>query len=190
MTGALAGIRIKFRPYQRGRVRGVRFEHIQIINPVAYAVDVYLESDHYEAGSEDESRSRRPGNQDFSLQHSPHGLPGTELAELKQNTVDPSSRAPNTVAVFNIKLYHIYGKLGHVPAAVCDRSKNSVCPRAVGRFTCSPEMPCSGIDLTDFNVEGFSASSEFPDPCTWSHAIGSTGGNVRPVSCRPPTALG
>ena len=170
----------------------MRFEHIQIIDPVAYAVDLYLESDHYEAGSADEERRRR-GNQGFSLQHSPHSLPDTdasELAELKQNTVDPSSKTPNTVAVFDIKLSHIYGTLGHVPAAVCDmKSKNSVCPRAVGRFTCSPDLPCSGIDLTDFNVEGFSASSEYPDACTWSYAIGS-GVNVRPVSCRPPTVLG
>jgi hypothetical protein len=44
--GALAGIRLKFRPSQHGYVRGVLFERIRIHRPVAYAVDVLLDSDH------------------------------------------------------------------------------------------------------------------------------------------------
>lgn len=46
VTGALAGIRVKFRTTQSGYVRGIRFRDIRIVRPVAYAIDVLLSSDH------------------------------------------------------------------------------------------------------------------------------------------------
>jgi polygalacturonase len=46
VTGALAGIRFKFRPTQAGFVQDVLFEDIVIQDPVAYAVDVLVTADH------------------------------------------------------------------------------------------------------------------------------------------------
>jgi polygalacturonase len=46
VTGALAGIRFKFRPSQTGFVRNVRFDNIMIHRPVAYAVDMLMTADH------------------------------------------------------------------------------------------------------------------------------------------------
>ena len=46
VDGALAGVRVKFRPTQHGYVRGIVFEDIIINYPVAYAVDVIMTSNH------------------------------------------------------------------------------------------------------------------------------------------------
>ncbi len=191
MTGALAGIRIKFRASQHGRVRGVRFEHIRIIDPVAYAVDLFLESNHIEAGSSDEAHRRR-GNHANSLQHSPDDLPGTGASDLTRLWVRlPSYKASNRmVAVLEITLAHIYSTLRPLPKPICENRGNGeeqTCPRAVGRFHCTPELPCSGIALQDFNAEGFVASDKYPVPCTWSYATGSAS-NVHPAACRPPAS--
>mmetsp|Transcript_72427 Transcript_72427/g.120729 ORF Transcript_72427/g.120729 Transcript_72427/m.120729 type:complete len:439 (+) Transcript_72427:69-1385(+) len=51
VEGALAGIRIKFRPSQFGFARNVLFEGITIRSPIAYAIDVIMDSDHAQAGS-------------------------------------------------------------------------------------------------------------------------------------------
>ena len=185
MTGALAGIRIKFRPSQHGLVRGVQFEHIRIIDPVDYAVDLFLEANHIEAGSADEAHRRR-GNHAYSLQHSPDDLPDTG-ARL------PSSKAPSRmVAVLEVTLSHIYSTLRPIPKDICEHRGDDdehTCPRAVGRFQCTPELPCSGIALQDFKAEGFVASDKYPVACTWSYATGSTStrtSNVHPALCRPP----
>jgi len=185
VTGALAGIRIKFRPSQHGLVRGVQFEHIRIIDPVDYAVDLFLEANHIEAGSADEAHRRR-GNHAYSLQHSPDDLPDTG-ARL------PSSKAPSRmVAVLEVTLSHIYSTLRPIPKDICEHRGDDdehTCPRAVGRFQCTPELPCSGIALQDFKAEGFVASDKYPVACTWSYATGSTStrtSNVHPALCRPP----
>ena len=198
VTDALAGIRIKFRPSQHGRVRGVHFEHIRIIDPVDYAVDLFLESNHIEEGSADEANRRRAGNHAYSLQHSPDDLPGTGASEQTGLGAGlPSSKASSRmVSVDKITLSHIYSTLRPLSKDICDQNRGDddedTCPRAVGRFQCTPELPCSGIALQDFNAEGFVASDKYPVACTWSYATGSTStptSNVHPAVCRPPVAL-
>jgi len=49
VSGALAGVRVKFRPTQAGTVHGITFENIHIVRPVAYAVDMLLDSNHLRA---------------------------------------------------------------------------------------------------------------------------------------------
>eukprot|EP01052_Picozoa_sp_SAG31_P029311 SAG31_NODE_2903_length_4928_cov_6.524746_4_plen_553_part_00 len=46
VEGALAGIRIKFRPSQMGSVKNILFENIRVVNPVVYAIDIIMSSDH------------------------------------------------------------------------------------------------------------------------------------------------
>jgi len=91
--GALAGIRIKYRPSQHGYVRGVRFERIRIHRPVAYAVDVLLDSNHLD----DDAPARRGAAPGFARAH--------------------------TVNVTDVKLLDISGELGLVPPAVCGEGK-------------------------------------------------------------------
>jgi len=198
VTDALAGIRIKFRPSQHGRVRGVHFEHIRIIDPVDYAVDLFLEANHIEEGNADEANRRRAGNHAYSLQHSPDDLPGTGASEQTGLGAGlPSSKASSRmVSVDKITLSHIYSTLRPLSKDICDQNRGDddedTCPRAVGRFQCTRELPCSGIALQDFNAEGFVASDKYPVACTWSYATGSTStptSNVHPAVCRPPVAL-
>ena len=50
VEGALAGIRIKFRPSQMGSVKNIIFEDIRIVDPVVYAIDIIMSSDHVSSG--------------------------------------------------------------------------------------------------------------------------------------------
>ena len=51
VEGALAGIRIKFRPSQMGSVKNILFENIRIVDPVVYAIDIIMSSDHVSASN-------------------------------------------------------------------------------------------------------------------------------------------
>eukprot|EP00756_Hemistasia_phaeocysticola_P051917 Hpha_TRINITY_DN27096_c0_g1::TRINITY_DN27096_c0_g1_i1::g.33292::m.33292 len=60
--------------------------------------------------------------------------------------------------------------------------------RAVARFACTSESPCSGLVLTRFNITGFKASAKYPQPCTFEHVTGS-GTQVTPSQCTPPAPV-
>ena len=164
VDGALAGVRVKFRPTQQGYVRGVVFEDIVIRNPVAYAVDVILSSDHSDA--------------------SPAGAPGRGQALGRSN--GSGAGALRAVNVTGLVLRDIRGTLGPVPQAVCGAGKT--CPRAVGRFSCAASFACTGLVMERFHVQGFNASAQYPVPCTWDGASGS-GNDVLPAGCMPPRPL-
>jgi hypothetical protein len=91
--------------------------------------------------------------------------------------------AQPTVNVSNVVLSDISGELGLVPLEVCGQG---TCPRAVGRFRCTPDFPCRGITLQRFNVTGFRASSAYPYACSWTFVTGSAT-NVHPYECVPPS---
>ena len=149
VDGALAGIRIKFRTTQAGFARNIRFDGIRIVNPVAYAIDVVMTSDHM----------LMPGQ--------PGGL--------------------RTVDLQNVTISDVDGVLGPVPAIVC--GKGQTCPRAVGRFSCTPEFPCHGINLARVHVRGFKPSPRYLVPCVFTNASGS-GVDVEPAACTPPAEGG
>ena len=163
VDGALAGVRVKFRPTQQGYVRGVVFEDIIIRNPVAYAVDVILQSDHTDAGAY------------------PAGVSSRDRALARSN--GRAGGALRAVNVTGLVLRDIRGTLGPVPQAVCGAGRT--CPRAVGRFSCAPGFECTGLVMERFHVLGFNASAQYPFPCTWDGASGS-GNDVLPTGCMPP----
>ena len=94
VEGALAGIRIKFRPSQVGFVRNIVFENIRIINPVVYAIDVLMSSNH------EDLRTDTPSTTDI-----------------------PSAWRPHTVDLQNITFRDVSGVLGHVPTEVCGKGR-------------------------------------------------------------------
>ena len=176
MRGALAGIRIKFRPYQMGHVMGVHFEHIDILAPVTYAVDLLIESDHTEAGDYKDDA--------WYKTHRSHRQPRLDALVPTSYAQQPQqARTRRYVNVSDITLSYIRGELGDVPANVCGEGK--ICPRAVGRFQCTSGYPCTGVAIKHFNVTGFSASSAYPEACSWIHVTGS-GFDVHPSECVPP----
>lgn len=147
VIGALAGIRIKFRPSQDGFVRGILFEDIRIIDPVVYAIDIIMSSDHYTAAQ-------------------------------------PTWGPVGTVNLQGVTIRDVQGTLGPVPTEVCGVGRK--CPRAVGRFSCTTEFPCTNMRLEHVHVGGF---RPYPDrhgqivqPCTFSNFSGYSE-DVEPPGC-------
>ena len=163
VTGALAGIRIKFRSSQSGSVSGIVFENIQIYNPVAYAIDIDMATDHMDFHHK--TATKHPGVADAVTKH-----PGV-------------TDEVNSVALNNITLRHVNGWLSPVSRTICGVGR--VCPRQVARFSCSPEFPCSNIRLEHVHVQGFNKTEKYPVPCEWTRASGS-GVDVSPSACLPP----
>eukprot|EP01049_Picozoa_sp_SAG25_P014055 SAG25_NODE_2360_length_1681_cov_2.218078_1_plen_514_part_10 len=156
VVGALAGIRIKFRPSQSGFVKQVTWEQIRIVRPIVYAVDLLMNSNHLQRG------------------WPPLPTHASHAARIG---------APRTVTLSDITLRDIVAELGPVPAGECRKGDN--CPRAVGRFLCSALHPCRGLLLENVRVTGFNATAKYPIPCTFTNASGS-GAEVRPAECTPP----
>ena len=161
VTEALAGIRFKFRSSQTGFVDGVLFEDIRIVRPVAYAIDMLLDSDHYNAGGGSDS-----GHEDYG--HS-----------------SLSPKMLSTTSVNNVTIRNVVGELEPIPSSICNGG--AVCPRAVGRFRCTAALPCANVTLENVSVTGFNASSAYPTPCEFQFVTG-TGQNVTPNQCVLPTA--
>lgn len=160
--GALAGIRIKFRPTQNGFVRNILFNNIQIFNPKSYAIDVIMSSDHIDAF---------PGD-----------IPTVGV-------VPDQAVGAGTVNLQSVTIQNVHGQLG--PVHPCASGGGAVpepgqiCPRAVARFLGTAEFPVDGLHLEHLDITGFNASSQYPTPCTFTHVTGS-GIDVKPPSCIPP----
>ena len=90
VTGALAGIRIKFRSTQTGNVSGIVFENIQIHDPVAYAIDIDMGTNHMDIRN-----------------HTANTHPGV------------TGEGVESVALNNVTLRHISGWLSPVSRALC-----------------------------------------------------------------------
>ena len=188
VDGALAGIRIKFRPTQFGTVKNIVFEDIHIVNPVVYAIDVIMSSNHadddrgYDSADYDSADSAVAKRQD---QHHHHHHHHHHLA---------IHRGPQTVDLQGVTIRNVHGVLGPVPATVCDKGR--ICPRAVARFSCTDEFPCHNMRLEHIDIRGFSPYNTsdhgrriLVEACSFQNFTG-TGLDVRPEGCLPPESNG
>eukprot|EP01043_Picozoa_sp_COSAG02_P049113 COSAG02_NODE_4902_length_4849_cov_8.392280_3_plen_493_part_00 len=155
VEGALAGIRIKFRPSQMGSVKNILFENIRIVDPVVYAIDIIMSSDHVSA---------------------------SHLDRLQTRTVD----------LQEVTIRNVEGVLGPVPQDVCGIGR--ICPRAVARFSCTPEFPCHGMRLEHVHVAGFTPYNttdkgrrEEVQACAFNNFSASSWLDVSPAACKPPS---
>jgi len=130
-------------------------EDIKIHDPVAYAIDVIMDSDHVSKDSDHVSSTGQ-------VRHS------------------------QTVDLQGVTIRNVEGVLGPVPQAVC--GKGRVCPRAVGRFYCTPEFPCHNMRLEHIHVSGFKPSPHYLEPCGFANFSGSSV-DVMPTGCAPPQSL-
>ena len=129
--GALAGIRIKFRPTQFGFVRNILFEDIRIFEPRVYAIDVIMSSDHVDT---------RLG----------------ALSQYEEGQGQYLRAGLGTVDLQNVTIRNVQGQLG--PVHSCGNGPRWVCPRGVARFSGSAQFPVGGMRLEHINIRGFNAS--------------------------------
>ena len=142
----------------------ILFENIRIVDPVVYAIDIIMSSDHVSASHED-SLARR------------------------DSTVGGQAR---TVDLQEVTIRNVEAVLGPVPQEVCGIGR--ICPRAVARFSCSSEFPWHGMALEHVHVAGFKPYNITDkgrhvevQACTFTNFTASSWLDVSPAACKPPS---
>ena len=162
----LFGCHIKFKDSQSGSVSGVRFEGIEIIDPVSYAIGINQHGQSYDTDTAadattmtSDAGSAAPSAAVASSAGGPAGPPAPALRGLGSN-----------VSITNVTFCNITGRAARV-----------------GVFTCSAgPLACTDINLWHVHIAP-TRPTVLPSGCTFSNVRGF-GDDVTPTTCIPPAA--